>query len=131
MRAIILFQRNLQAVKLNWIVSKDLLNTKGQTLGSPLQFLSQYFLHTYDKRVAAEPTVDAISDLETLGGSLTPKRVSRDPPFRSRRAVSFKCVSLKAQRVRYSDFGNLQRTSLGKRIRRKVDPHPQGRSSPQ
>ena len=57
---------------------------------------------------------------------------SGDPSFRSRRAVSFKGVSLTAQGTRYSDFGSSQRASLGERIRRKVDPNPQGgRSSSQ
>ena len=35
--------------------------------------------------------------LKTLGRRLGPKRVSRDPPFRSRRAVSFKRLSVDAQ----------------------------------
>ena len=44
----------------------------------------------------SEPAFDAISDVETLGrGFLTPK-CPRDPSFRSRRAVSFKCVYLTA-----------------------------------
>ena len=45
----------------------------------------------------SESALDAISDFETLGGSLTPKRVSRDPPFRSRRAISFKGLYLTAE----------------------------------
>ena len=40
------------------------------------------------------------SDIETLGASITPKRPG-DPPFRSRRAISFKGVSLAAQSTRY------------------------------
>ena len=47
------------------------------------------------------PTLDAISNIETLGGSLTSKRVSRDPPFRSRGAIPFKYVSLGTQSTRY------------------------------
>ena len=38
--------------------------------------------------------------LKPLGGSIRAKRVSRDPPFRSRRAVSFKCVYLNTQSTR-------------------------------
>ena len=88
-------------------------------------------LHSHDQRVASESTVAHISDVETLGRRLTPKRPG-DPSFRSRRAVSFKGVSLAAQGTRYSDFDRSQRASLGERIRRTVDPNPQGgRSSSQ
>ena len=48
----------------------------------------------------SESTFEHISDLEPLGRRLTPKR-SGDPSFRSRCAVSFKCVSLGAQSARY------------------------------
>ena len=72
-----------------------------------------------------------ISDVETLGRRLRSKR-SEDSSFRSRCAISFKGVSLGAQSTRYSDFDRSQRVSLGERIRRTVDPNPQGgRSSSQ
>ena len=45
-------------------------------------------------------TVDTISDIETLGGS-TPSKPPGNPSFGSRRAVSFKCLSLKTQTARY------------------------------
>ena len=64
----------------------------------------------------SESTVERISDLETLGRRFTPKRPG-DPSFRSRRAISFKGVSLGAQGTRYSDFDRSQRVSLGERIR--------------
>ncbi|MDE0636595.1 MAG: IS3 family transposase [Candidatus Poribacteria bacterium] len=58
-------------------------------------------LHAYDKSVASESTVDAISNIKTLGGSITAKRIFRDPPFRSRCAISFKCLYFDAQTPRY------------------------------
>ena len=59
-------------------------------------------------------------------------KASRRSIIPIRRAVSFKGVSLAAQGTRYSDFDRSQRASLGERIRRTVDPNPQGgRSSSQ
>ena len=57
-------------------------------------------LHPHDKRVETQSTLDAISDVETLGSSTAPKRAG-DTSLRSRRAVSFKCVYLGAQSRRY------------------------------
>ena len=57
-------------------------------------------LHPHDQRVETQSTLDVISDVETLASSTAPKR-PRDTSFRSRRAVSFKCVYLGAQSARY------------------------------
>ena len=52
--------------------------------------------------------------LEPLRASFT-RQGSRDSSLRSRRAVSFKCLSLETQRTWYSDFSRSQRVSLGER----------------
>ena len=57
-------------------------------------------LHAYDQGVASESAFDAISDVATATRSIARKR-RRDSPFRSRRAISFKCLYLGAQRTRY------------------------------
>ena len=55
-------------------------------------------LHTYDQRVASQSPFDPTADLEALRAGITPQRPG-DSPFRSRRAVSFKYLSLDAHRA--------------------------------
>ena len=89
-------------------------------------------LHSHDKRMETQSTVDAISDVEPTTRGVASKRPG-DPSFRSRCAVSFKCLSLDSQMSWDQGFRSTSRVSLGERIGfRKTHPHPQGgRNSPQ